>query len=72
MATANSLAMYQLIALCDAAAHAAPMVPFTPAQAHEIVQIHLACRAKNCPRKASALDMLVEAGQMVLSTSKPR
>ncbi|WP_433754691.1 hypothetical protein [Nocardia sp. CA-135398] len=68
----NSLAMYQLIALCDAAAHAAPMVPFTPAQAHEVAQIHIACRAKTCPRKSAAIDTLVEAGRMVLSTTKPR
>ncbi|MEV6096223.1 hypothetical protein [Nocardia sp. NPDC051981] len=72
MATTNSLAMYELIALCDPAAHAAPMVPFTPAQAHEVVQIHIACRAKICPRKSAALDTLAEAGRMVLSTSKPR
>ncbi|WP_329410742.1 hypothetical protein OG563_00265 [Nocardia vinacea] len=72
MATTNSLAMYQLIALCDSAAHAAPMLPFTPAQAHDILQIHIACRAKTCPRKAAAQDVLVEAGRMVLSTSKPR
>jgi len=72
MATTNSLAMYQLIALCDAAAHAAPLVPFTTTQAHEVAQIHVACRARTCPRKAAALDSLVEAGRMVLSTSKPR
>ncbi|WP_040694373.1 hypothetical protein [Nocardia vinacea] len=68
----NSLAMYQLIALCDAAAHTAPMLPFSVRQAHEVMQIHVACRAKDCPRKASAQDVLVEAGRMVLSTSKPR
>lgn len=69
--TTNSLAMHQLISLCDASAHAAPTRPFTPAEAHDVVQIHIGCRAKTCPRKASALDTLVEAGRMVLSTSKP-
>jgi hypothetical protein len=68
----HSLAMYQLIALCDAGAHQAPMLPFTIAQAHEVMQIHVACRAKQCPRKAAAQDVLVEAGRMVLSTSKAR
>lgn len=70
--TTHSLAMYKLIALCDAAAHAAPMLPFTPAQAHEIMRIHVACRAMSCPRKASAQRTLVEAGRMVLAENRPR
>ncbi|WP_327096095.1 hypothetical protein OIE68_40155 [Nocardia vinacea] len=68
----NSLAMYQLIALCDAGAHQAPMLPFTIAQAHEVMQIHLACRAKQCPRKAAAQQILVDAGWIVLAADKPR
>lgn len=68
----NSLAMYQLIALCDASAHQAPMLPFTIAQAHEVMQIHLACRAKRCPRKAAAQQILVYAGRIVLAADKPR
>lgn len=68
----NSLAMYQLIALCDAGAHQAPMLPFTVAQAHGIMQIHVACRAKQCPRKAAALQVLVEAGRMVLAPNRMR
>ncbi|WP_157110222.1 hypothetical protein [Nocardia anaemiae] len=68
----NSLAMYQLIALCDAGAHMAPMLPFTVAQAHEIMQIHVACRAKQCPRKAAAQQILVAAGRIVPAAHKPR
>ncbi len=68
----NSLAMYQLIALCDAGAHQAPMLPFTIAQAHEIMQIHIACRAKQCPRKAAAQQILIDAGRMVLAPNRLR
>jgi hypothetical protein len=64
--------MYQAVALCDPTAHQAPLVPFTVSQAHEIMQIHVACRAKQCPRKTAAQDTLVEAGRLVLSLSKPR
>jgi len=67
-----SLAMYQAVALCDPAAHRAPLVPFTVPRAHEIMQIHVACRAKQCPRKAAAQDTLIGAGQVVLSLTKPR
>lgn len=67
-----SLAIYQAVALCDPAAHRAPRVPFTVSQAHEIVQIHVACRAKQWPRKAAAQDTLVAAGRLVLSSTKPR
>ncbi|MFX0578400.1 hypothetical protein [Nocardia nepalensis] len=68
----NSLAMYQLIALCDAGAHQAPMLPFTVAQAHEIMRIHIACRAKQCPRKAVAQQILVDAGRIVPAAHRPR
>jgi hypothetical protein len=64
--------MYQLIAVCDSAAHVAPTLPFTVVQAHEVMRLHVACRAKHCPRKASALGVLVEAGRVVPSVSKPR
>ncbi|KAF0835705.1 hypothetical protein [Nocardia caishijiensis] len=67
-----SLAMYKLIALCDAGAHAAPMLPFTPAQAHEVMQIHVACRAKECQRKNAAMQVLVEAGRIVRAQNRPR
>lgn len=70
--TRPSLAMYQLIALCDSAAHVAPTQPFSVGQAHEVMRLHVACRAKHCPRKASALQVLVEAGRIVPSTSQPR
>ncbi|MGO4518949.1 hypothetical protein AB4Y89_24430 [Terriglobus sp. 2YAB30_2] len=67
-----SLAMYQAVALCDPAAHRAPIVPFTVSQTHEIMQIHVACRAKHCPRKAAAQDTLIVAGRMVSSLTNPR
>jgi hypothetical protein len=67
----NSLAVYQLIALCDAAAHEAPILPFTVDQAHGVMRIHVACRAKHCPRKAAARQVLVDSGRMVPNTSKP-
>ncbi|MEU2035933.1 hypothetical protein [Nocardia amamiensis] len=68
----SSLAMYQLVAMCDEAAHQVPSVPFTISQAHTVMRYHVACRAKRCPRKAAALQTLVEAGQVVPSTTKPR
>lgn len=72
MPATHSVAMYQLIAMCDESAHQVPTVPFTVEQAHTVVQYHVACRAKRCPRKAAALQALVEAGRLVLSTTHPR
>jgi hypothetical protein len=68
----HSLAMYQLVAMCDERAHKAPDVPFTVAQAHTVIRYHVACRAKRCPRKAAALQMLADAGRVVPSTTHPR
>ncbi|MET9025798.1 MULTISPECIES: hypothetical protein [Nocardia] len=68
----HSLAMYQLIALCDAAAHQAPMRPLSIRQAHEVMQIHVACRAKYCARKAAARQVLVDSGRMVPDPSRPQ
>ncbi|WP_280312412.1 hypothetical protein [Nocardia abscessus] len=68
----NSLAIYQLIALCDAAAHQAPIQQFTVGQAHEVMQIHVACRAKHCARKAAARQVLIDAGRMVPDTGRPQ
>ncbi|MEU2030994.1 hypothetical protein [Nocardia amamiensis] len=68
----NSLAIYQLIALCDAAAHQAPVLPLTIGQAHEVMQIHVSCRAKRCARKAAARQVLIDAGRMVPDTGKPQ
>ncbi|MGW3545655.1 hypothetical protein ACWDNI_34635 [Nocardia niigatensis] len=53
-------------------AHQAPATPFTIDQAHMVMRDHVACRAKRCPRKAAALQALVDAGRVVLDTSKPR
>ncbi|WP_280250359.1 hypothetical protein [Nocardia abscessus] len=66
----HSLAMYQLIALCDAAAHRAPRLPFSIAQAHDVMQIHVACRAKHCARKAAARQVLIDSGRMVPDPSR--
>ncbi|MGW4370788.1 hypothetical protein ACWEKT_34630 [Nocardia takedensis] len=53
-------------------AHQPPTVPFTIDQAHSVMQFHVTCRASRCPRKAAALETLVEAGRVVLSTTKAR
>lgn len=68
----SSLAIYQLIAMTGQEAHQAPIVPFTIQQAHTVMRYHVACRAKRCPRKAAALDTLIEAGRVVPSQTKPR
>ncbi|WP_040776344.1 hypothetical protein [Nocardia pneumoniae] len=67
----NSLAIYQLIALYDAAAHQAPTLPFTIGQAHEVMRLHVACRAKHCLRKAAARQVLIDSGRLVPDLSKP-
>ncbi|MBF6074957.1 hypothetical protein AB0346_05335 [Nocardia beijingensis] len=67
----HSLAIYQLIALCDAAAHQAPMRPFSIGQAHDVMQIHVACRAKYCARKAAARQVLIDSGRMVPDPGRP-
>ncbi|RDI53326.1 hypothetical protein DFR68_103715 [Nocardia mexicana] len=68
----HSLAIHQLDALNMQRTHQAPKVPFTVAESHTIMQFHVACRAKHCPRKAAALQTLAEAGRLVPSTTKPR
>jgi hypothetical protein len=68
----HSLAIHQLDALNNRCAHQAPMTPFTIGQAHEVMRVHIACRAKKCPRKAVALHTLIDACRVVSSTSKPR
>jgi hypothetical protein len=70
--TTNSIAMHHFIATTNQEAHPLPLVPFTIEQSHLVMQFHVACRATRCPRKAAALDALIEAGRVVLSTSKPR
>lgn len=72
MAVTNALAIYQLAALYDAAAHVAPRLPLDIDHAHEVMRDHVTCRAKSCPRKNAAQDVLVAAGRMVLDLSKPR
>ncbi|WP_280500595.1 hypothetical protein [Nocardia farcinica] len=66
------MTIYQLVAMYDEAAHQAPLAPFSIEQAHTVMRYHVACRAKRCPRKAAALQTLVEAGRVVPSQTKPR
>ena len=68
----HSLAMHQLIAMTGQEAHQPPAVPFTIEQAHTVMQFHVACQANRCPRKAAALDTLVDAGRVVPNDTKPR
>ncbi|WP_156910321.1 hypothetical protein [Nocardia mangyaensis] len=70
--TTNSIAMQHFIAITNQEAHQPPSVPFTIEQSHSVMQFHVACRATRCPRKAAALDALIEAGRVVPSASKPR
>lgn len=62
----------QLVARSGDEAHQAPRVLFTIHEAHDVMQIHVACRAKACLRKAAALRALIEADRVAPSTSKPR
>ncbi|WP_330232107.1 hypothetical protein OHA40_06230 [Nocardia sp. NBC_00508] len=68
----NSLAVYQLVVLSDATAHQVPTLPFTIDQAHEVMRVHVACRARLCARKAAARQVLIDSGRMVPDTSKPQ
>ncbi len=44
--------------------HEAPKTPFTPAQAHEVMRSHRACRRGDCARKDAAWMVLVDAGRV--------
>jgi len=44
--------------------HEAPDHPLTVAGAHRIMQQHRACDRDDCPRKAAAYRVLVEAGHI--------
>ncbi len=66
------LAIHQLITMTQAETHQAPEQPFTTDQAHAVMQVHMACRAEKCPRKAAALQTLITAGRLIPSASKPR
>jgi len=68
----TTLAIHQLATMTKAETHRAPASPFTVDRAHGVMQFHIACRAKKCPRKAAALQALADAGRVVPSTSKPR
>jgi hypothetical protein len=64
--------MHQLVAMYAQDTHRAPMVPFTIQQAHHVMQRHATCRAKDCPRKAAAFQVLIDAGRMKPDASRPR
>ncbi|WUA11159.1 hypothetical protein OG225_16805 [Nocardia sp. NBC_01377] len=68
----HSLTTRQLAAMTPQEAHQAPVVPFTIEQAHRIMQFHVACRVRRCPRKAAAQGVLVTAGKQVLAVNRPR
>lgn len=68
----GTLAIHQLAAITQQETHLATDTPFTVGQAHSVMQVHVACRAKYCPRKAAALRALTDAGRVVPSTSRPR
>ncbi|WP_280410287.1 hypothetical protein [Nocardia brasiliensis] len=68
----HSLAIYQLVAMCGEEAHQAPYAPLIVGQAHDVMQINVGCRAKHCPRKAAALQVLIDAGRVKPSPNKLR
>ncbi|WP_174188384.1 hypothetical protein [Nocardia barduliensis] len=68
----HTLAMYHAVAMFQQKTHPAPPTPFTVAEAHRVMQFHIACRAKRCPRKTAALRALAAAGRLVPSTTHPR
>ncbi len=68
----STLAIHQLATITQQETHLAPETPFGIDQAHSVMQFHVACRAKRCPRKAAALQTLAEAGRVIPSSSKPR
>ncbi|WP_280494648.1 hypothetical protein [Nocardia farcinica] len=68
----GTLAIHQLAAITQQETHLAPDAPFIIEQAHSVMQFHVACRAKSCPRKAAALQALPDGGKVVPSVSKPR
>jgi hypothetical protein len=64
--------MHHAITVNRQETHQAPSAPFTVAQAHTVMQFHIACRVTRCPRKAAAHEALAAAGQLVPSTRHPR
>ncbi|WP_280498176.1 hypothetical protein [Nocardia asiatica] len=68
----NTLALSQLASTTNQKFHHAPSEPFTVSHAHQVMQFHVACRAKRCPRKCAALQALIDAGRVVSSMSQPR
>ncbi|MGW5384576.1 hypothetical protein [Nocardia sp. NPDC003963] len=52
--------------------HSEPDTRLHIADAHRIMQTHLACNPLNCPRKAAAFALLVETGKLVPAARSPR
>ncbi|MEV6322978.1 hypothetical protein AB0M45_17540 [Nocardia sp. NPDC051787] len=44
--------------------HAAPRRPYPVHEAHWVTQDHIDCDARTCGTKATAIDVLIEAGHM--------
>lgn len=45
--------------------HERPEVPFTPDEAHHVMQRHASCTLEVCARKRAAYRALAEAGELV-------
>jgi hypothetical protein len=67
-----TLAIHQLAVLTTPAPHTAAAQPLTIDQAHTDMEFHAACLARQCPRKADALQAPIAAEHVVLSADKPR
>lgn len=50
--------------------HEAPDHPLSVPEAHQTMQGHRQCRADQCPRKAAARQVLIDAGRMKPDTSR--
>jgi hypothetical protein len=50
--------------MADGTIHGSPVYELSVPEAHTEMRAHVACRAWRCPRKASALVVLVEAGSI--------
>jgi hypothetical protein len=50
--------------------HEPPDHEYSPGEAHMQTQLHRKCHPDECPRKAAALDKLVECGHIHLDTAR--
>ncbi|WP_280314463.1 hypothetical protein [Nocardia wallacei] len=52
--------------------HTAPDTPISVQHAHRLMQTHRACSVEDCPRKATAWTVLVEAGRITPDAGRVR